>query len=387
MKISRTIWFACWILSLVAISFYGGAISYGFFTTITLIPIVSIIYLACVYYNFKIYQHLDTKTAACYQTIPFYFTLQNETIFTFASIRVMYYSNFSSISELDDNDCYELLPNTGITKNTTLSCKYRGEYQVGINTVEIQDMFRLFKFRYKNPYVIEVDVKPAVIYLDNLKSIDEKTLIENISNYNVTEQDVIVRPYEIGDDVRHVNWKVSARERELMVRKQIGTSKEGIAVILSTQRKSDNKEEYLPIESKMLELSIALTLYFGAQNTPVNSYYTKNEIQHKCVDSLDKFEPYYNDVATVAFKETSTDEEYFAKLISMEQLYENKVAFFVVSEWNDAVEVAADALTKNGLSVVTYIVTKDKYAIGNIDNIVASRIIAVSPEDDLKEVL
>ena len=45
-----------WLLSLVAISFYGGAVSYGFFFGLTLVPVVSAVYLLAVYLRFKIYQ-------------------------------------------------------------------------------------------------------------------------------------------------------------------------------------------------------------------------------------------------------------------------------------------------------------------------------------------
>ena len=36
-----------WIVSLVGITFYGGTISYGFFTAVTLLPVLSLLYLLC----------------------------------------------------------------------------------------------------------------------------------------------------------------------------------------------------------------------------------------------------------------------------------------------------------------------------------------------------
>ena len=46
MKIRRLIFVILWVLSLSAISFYGGVISYSLFWGITLIPVVSAVYLA-----------------------------------------------------------------------------------------------------------------------------------------------------------------------------------------------------------------------------------------------------------------------------------------------------------------------------------------------------
>ena len=45
----RRLAFLClWILSLAAISFFGGAVSYGFFFGMTLLPVISLAYIFCV---------------------------------------------------------------------------------------------------------------------------------------------------------------------------------------------------------------------------------------------------------------------------------------------------------------------------------------------------
>ncbi len=138
MKRNRILFCILWVLSVVGISFYGGPVSYGFFALLTLIPIFSFGYLLCVMFFFRIYQELDSKNLVANHTVPFFFKLMNEYFFGFASIRVRFFSSFSTISGLDDGIEYELLPKTGITKQTDLVCKYRGEYEVGIKQVEMQ---------------------------------------------------------------------------------------------------------------------------------------------------------------------------------------------------------------------------------------------------------
>ena len=48
----RWMFFGLWILSLAAITFYGGAVSYGFFFGVSLLPLVCLGYIACVYCRF-----------------------------------------------------------------------------------------------------------------------------------------------------------------------------------------------------------------------------------------------------------------------------------------------------------------------------------------------
>ena len=58
MKRNRRILLVLWILSLIGISIRGGQITYGIFFLLTLIPIVSLIYILAVILLFKIYQSL-----------------------------------------------------------------------------------------------------------------------------------------------------------------------------------------------------------------------------------------------------------------------------------------------------------------------------------------
>ena len=45
MKMRNWILLDLWVLSLAAISYYGGTVSYGIFWGITFIPVISLIYL------------------------------------------------------------------------------------------------------------------------------------------------------------------------------------------------------------------------------------------------------------------------------------------------------------------------------------------------------
>ena len=71
--------FGVWILSLVAISFYGGVVSYSFFFGVTLVPFISFAYLLAVYIFFRIYQKVESRDMVCGQPTPYFFVLQNET--------------------------------------------------------------------------------------------------------------------------------------------------------------------------------------------------------------------------------------------------------------------------------------------------------------------
>ncbi len=303
MKRNRIIFIIAWLLSLLCISFFGGAVSYGIFFLLTVLPFISFLYLLCVFFFFRIYQEAGTKLLVVSQTVPFFFTLVNEYFFGFVSIKVNFFSSFSSIIGLDDGIEYELLPKTGIKKQTKLICRYRGEYEVGIKSVEIQDYFRLIRLRYDNKETLRVIVKPAVIALDRLKSAELINVALRESELRSEQPDVLVRDYEQGDDLRLINWKLSAGNGKLMVRRHTGEEQEGVSILFGTYRPQSDRMSYLPVENKILEAVLALTLYFAKNNIPSRTLYLNGELSEEDVTGIDRFEAFYDVMYSVSFRE------------------------------------------------------------------------------------
>ncbi len=88
MKMRKWILLDLWVMSLAAISLYGGAVSYGIFWGITFIPFISLIYLIFVYFNLRILQQIESRDMVCGQPTPYFFVLQNDSFCVFASISV-----------------------------------------------------------------------------------------------------------------------------------------------------------------------------------------------------------------------------------------------------------------------------------------------------------
>ena len=216
MKRNRIIWFCLWVLSIVGISIKGGAVTYGLFALLTLVPVISLLYLLAVYIFFHIYQNLEQRFVSVNEPVNYRFALVNEYPLQFVGIRVRFFTGFSTITDLDDATEYELRPNTRIEKETRLICRYRGEYEIGIREIEIQDFFRLFRLKYRNKECIHAVVKPQLIKTDKLGDIKLSDAVRE-SSQSKSELDIISREYVPGDDRRFINWSQSARTGALMV--------------------------------------------------------------------------------------------------------------------------------------------------------------------------
>ena len=387
MKRNRIIFAILWILSLVGISFFGGPVSYGFFVLLTFLPLVSLLYLLFVFIFFRIYQELDGKQLMANHVVPFYFTLMNEYHFGFVGIRVRFYSSFSTISGLDDGVEYELLPQTGIKKQTGLTCKYRGEYEVGIKTVELTDYFRLIRISYHNREALRVIVKPNLVELSDLRSVDLAQTMARDTQTNPSERDVLVRNYEAGDDVRQINWKASARTGDLLVRKMIGEEREGVGILMGTNRISDDNMVYLPVENKMLETAIALTLFFAKKNILVHAYHASGGLTERSIYGLAQFDAFYEAFSAVEFRDDVTEDQLLAQASARPEIFRCKTVFLVLHEWTPQALEMVRLLHENNVFAVAYLVRKDLPDNLPGSQLPGTELVWISPDADLQEVM
>ena len=376
-----------WILSLVGISFYGGPVSYGFFILTTLLPLIGLLYLVCVRMRFTIYQRLEGKTFVSRQAIPYFFTLQNESFFAFASVRVFFYSDFSKVVDLADGEEYELLPGSGISEDTSLICRYRGAYHVGIRDVEITDFLRLFRMHYKNPEPLEVMIYPEVATVSELRDVRLTRSLSREALLGDTVPDPVVREYIAGDDRRRIHAAASAREGKWMTRRFAGEEQEGVAVVVGTHRASDKPTEYLPAENRILEIALALSRYFAAEGIPVRAFHRCEELDESVITDNASFETYYRTCAVVPFLPVYEDRILFAELLSRTSLRSSRAVILTLGQWSAEAARFARSLNESGVPVVAFIVSGNPSADGDSRPFVHTEIIPVSPETAITEVL
>ena len=382
------IWGLLWILSLVGISFFGGPISYGFFALMTLIPAVAWLYLLLVFICFRIYQKAGTNTLTVGKPVDFYFTLVNEFPLVFAGVRVRFFTSFSYINGLSDETEYELWPGTGIKKETELICKYRGEYEVGIKRVEIQDYLRLFKMSYRNRESLRVTVKPRLVYLDALKSVNISNLLREAAKKKDTP-DVLTRAYVPGDDVRRINWKQTATVGSLMVRELSGEVKRGIGIITDTSRESKDEAVFLPIENKILETVLALALFMCGKGIPTHELHYDGAKAVLDVESLSTFDNFYEAVSGISFDGENTTENLLDVISDDPEMLSLNAVFLVVHTFDAYIKGIIELLNKSDTFVVVYLIDHDKESGEDISliNLPRTEMICISDDDDIKEVL
>lgn len=386
MRRNRIIWICLWILSIIGISKWGGSISYGIFTMLTLIPLISVIYIVIVYTSFRIYQNNNRKFMIVNESVPFYLTLVNEFYIPFVCVRVKFFSSFSSLSGLDDGTEYELFPRTDVTRETSLVCKYRGEYEVGISRVEIQDYLRLFKFSFRNRETLRVVVKPRIVYLDALNGIDINNILQD-SKINASEVDVTSREYVPGDDPRLINWGQLARTGSLMVRNRIGQEQQKITILMDTERYSNNNLEYIPVENRILEIVLAIAAYFSNKNISVAEYHYRDNSLMINVAENGGLGIFYENISQVSFAEANEQRLLFADVSKRPEVMESAFIFMIIASWNEYTYSILERLERDNKKTLIYYVSSGAEELPDLSSYNNIDAIKISPFAKLEEVM
>lgn len=360
MRIRRLCLLGLWILSLVAISVRGGVISYGFFFGVTLIPVLSLLYILCVYLLFKLYQKIDCRSMVCGQPMSYFFVLQNESYFPFASISVRLYSSFSTVEDLPTDTEYELLAKDKCTFETKMTCKYRGEYEVGVKEIVVTDFLRLFRVTYPVSEPIKALVKPRIPKLSSVSSLENLAVyLQRDTLSAATEADVLVRDYVAGDALKQIHWKVSAREQELKVRKRIGEEKQGIALLFDTKRYSKKMHDYIPLENKILETVLALSGFLAEKNIGYEVCYGQSGLKKMPVNNVRDFDMLYEAVSGVMYRKDEAFTETLKTAVKSGVTLQNKVLLLVLHELSPEIMQMTEEISETGILVVLYVVTEE----------------------------
>ena len=391
MRVRRCVLGICWLLSLILISIYGGTVSYGIFFGLTLVPLISFLYILFVWIFYRIYQEIGSRNIVSGRSVPYYFVLKNESWFAFAGIKIFFFSDFSYVEELPEEIEYELLPGEQYKYETSFVCKYRGEYEVGIKEIVISDFWGLFRIKSAIRGAKKVIVAPKLIQLDELKSVMDISAMMQRDTLQTTELDAVTREYAAGDALKQINWKATARMQKLMSRKPVGEEKRGVALLFDTKRYDNKPAVFLPIENKMLEIVLALALFMSKNNVPVSFLYGQNNVQTGLrqgrLNNVGDMDGFYEQIKEVHFDQNADMHSDLQRVLQEGMLMDKAVVFFVLHKMDDDILRVTYQLAANDTTVICYAVTDENIEEFCTMSDLGRRIIAITPEDELEEVL
>ena len=247
---------------------------------------------------------------------------------------------------------------------------------------------RLIKLHYKVPSAINALVLPKLVRLTELNSIAEITaFMQNESQSEQAEPDVVVRDYVPGDPIKQIHWKATARELKLKTRTMIGEEKQGISMLFDTKRYDKDMKVYLPIENKILETVLALGLFFAEKSVPLSVYYGQNRLRQSRVEGINSFEAFYIETSGVVFDQEENMQELLLQAMQQGAIFNSKLVLCILHELNTEILNLTEKISMSGVTTVLYVITDEDIQEYVIHAGERKRIVVIPTEAELEDLL
>jgi hypothetical protein len=232
------------------------------------------------------------------------FVIANEDIITFRNIKVNFLSDKSTIEATNQITEYSLLPNENEKLETRIKCNYRGEYFVGVNSIEVTDFLFLFTITYPMASKLKAYVLPRVVPIEQLGIAPPQNDVKNPTRYSNSaeeELDTEIRRYYPGDSRKRIHWKATARLGELITRKYQHIPKAEIAIFMDLMKIKDDDLRVVIAEDKIIECVLAIANYYALRNTVSHIIYDQGKRQLVSIASKDEFNAFYRACVKIHF--------------------------------------------------------------------------------------
>jgi hypothetical protein len=301
---NRILYVCLLLLSAIFIYFYGGKVPYMLFFTTVLLAFLSLVYTSIIYLRFKYFQEIDKKFIIKGDSIKYSFIISNEDFLFYPYIRIKFFGTETIFSEQFKTRTLSLMPFTEKIYDFILSCKYSGNYEIGVSRIEIEDFLGIFRLVYEVPFPLSISVYPRIIMIDRLR-LKTDFFSESYSVLDSKYEDIgalqDIRKYMYGDSLKKIHWKLTAKLNELMIRKFQSATEASVIIALDLKKNDYSFEQNTIIEDKLIESAIAINYYCLYSWIPVNLvYYTKEIVTIKANSPFD-FQNIYNRLAKIRF--------------------------------------------------------------------------------------
>lgn len=318
-KSKMVIYIIAVILGLVFASFYGGPVSYTFLYSILLMIPVSCLYIFVNSIFLRIFQEVDVHKLTKGEEHRFSAVIENEGFLPIHRMRLYLYEGRCDLYEIENGQEISLGIRQRRELDSGISCRFAGAYYVGIEKVSFDDPFCIFTFEKEIPYSFRVVVRPQITDIAR-KALD----LENMYNSTGLKSALLyedspgsdLRAYQRGDSLSAINWKVSARLSELMVRVPDRMEKRSVTILMQAANVPERLQdtEFLKKRDFFLEFVVSAAWNYGKQKVPVRLIYPAGKISQSLVDSHDSFMEFYNIVADSIFYSSDEDFEKIKKM-------------------------------------------------------------------------
>lgn len=298
------------MLALLLAGLYSG--ERLFFVGFVLLCLVVALALFCLVYSglfFKYLQVLEPQAGVKGENVALTLQVHNDYLLPIAHIKLFYQTIDSQLTGTPVSFSAMLLPRQHSVHSLEIHCRFRGRWDVGLTHVELMDPFGLFRLRLKVKWFLShkdlsLLVRPRVLPIASLplRQRNDEGLLESLPRPSA---DIAmysdIRKYRAGDPLKRVHWKLTARQRELMVKNYEETALPDLLLYVDTKASGLPRLEQLTLEDTVVECATAFVNYLLNVHMPVSMISYGRERTQLRGTRQEHFNAFYNLLGELPF--------------------------------------------------------------------------------------
>jgi uncharacterized protein (DUF58 family) len=279
----------------------GGELPFFLFYFVLAIFLLS--FIEVLYYMHNTKTTLTLKEMAIYagDKIEIYYEIHNNSHFSIPYVEIDSIIERKLTNDYVPPIIYSVEPKQTISTKTSITAKRRGFYSIGEIKIGIRDSLGIFKLNKSIKENTSIVIYPYYRKLDSFQvfsglssgelPIYDKIIEDRSRNYGV-------RKYTVGDPVKSIHWKMSAKKNVLMTKEYENRADTSVIIIIDSYIEKFKKDLSHHIEDTQVEVASSIIDY--CLNHEIHtSLFFENENENMFIqgNSQDSFKSFMDELA------------------------------------------------------------------------------------------
>ncbi|MBN1525140.1 MAG: DUF58 domain-containing protein [Spirochaetales bacterium] len=300
------IYLFCTFLVFLAGSYITGIMIF-FLYVMFIFPLVSFVLAIFHYRSVTFYQKFSTEHPVKGDSVEYSLILYNESVIPVPEVQVDFKSINPLMQQVLQNFAISLKKKDKVQKSCTLTCTYRGIYQVGLEYIGITDASKFLTLSiavwhqtfYVYPRILSLVSFRAPLIRQDAKG--ETSLQSGLPDYTLYKQ---LRTYQEGDSLQHMYWKKFAATGIPFIKQYDSPGDVGVTLYFDIRRAENPTPTVLEREDVTVEIVTALVKYFLDMNICI-SVFSQGSPPFEFYGNIRKdFHSYYEATINLKFENT-----------------------------------------------------------------------------------
>lgn len=271
-----------------------------------IMPIVSFIHLLISMNTLKYSQQITVRTPMKGDKVEFAEIIVNESFIPCCYIEISYFyskylTGFDNLSKK-----YWIGPLQRIEQKQHIEFRHRGLYEFGAFEIIFTDLLGIFRVRRTLDEYIKARVVPRVHNI-NMADLNNNENLETQIRSKKHFEDVSlfedVRQYQYGDSMKRVHWKLSAKNRELLVKNYSGISRNRVTLLIDLETCKGAPDDILFKEDRIIESALSIVKSFSDRFEKIQAvFFDRKNLRNIQISNPQDFLSFYDLIGLMDFK-------------------------------------------------------------------------------------